>query len=85
MIDLEVTSEPDGVRLTGQLSPMRAALITISQPDQKATSPAVRADPLGRFEIAGLHPGLVRVRCAPTDDGAGGGTGAITTTEWFAV
>jgi hypothetical protein len=75
VIDVEINIQPDGVRLTGQLAPMRAATITVCRMHAQQD---VRADALGRFAVAGLPHGLVRLRCAR-------GAAVPVNTEWFAI
>jgi hypothetical protein len=78
VIEIELTRHDDGARLTGQLIPMRPATVTVCRLD---TQSRVDTDELGRFSIAGLDDGLVRLRCAVPGDPRG----SLINTEWFTI
>jgi hypothetical protein len=74
-IDLEVSTDDDGVRLLGQLDPPMAATVTV----QSATgSTTTQADARGRFSLDALADERMHVVVDLSDDGR-----ERVTTEWF--
>jgi hypothetical protein len=72
-IDVEASLEGDGtVSLMGQLAPVGPASVEV---DHRHGVLATTADELGRFSLAGIEPGLVRVRCTRA-------TGSRVHTAW---
>lgn len=61
-IEVEVGESGGGLRIIGQLVPPQAARVRVEQP---AGSVEVTADPLGRFTVRDLPPGLTRFACQP--------------------
>ncbi len=74
-IELEVTTAGRGRTLVGQLVPPGPASISA---DHALGVVAGGADPLGRFHLAEVAPGPVRLRCVPA-----GGTATPVRTDWF--
>jgi len=64
-IELEVVETgPRERRLDGQLLPPERATVTVERPGEDPVS--VQADELGRFSLAGLRAGIVRLRIGQT-------------------
>jgi hypothetical protein len=74
IIELEVSAAGEVARLLGQLDPPGEAEVTVESAGLARTT---AADAQGRFAVAGLPPGWMRVVVAQ----AGGGTRKAT--EWF--
>lgn len=75
IIELEVSASEGLARLLGQLDPPGEAEVTVESAGQARTT---RADAQGRFAVADLRPGWMRVVVAQ----AGGGN-TRQATEWF--
>lgn len=75
IIELEVSASERLARLPGQLDPLGEAEVTVESTGQAWTT---RAGAPGRFAVADLRPGWMRVVVAL----AGGGN-ARQATEWF--
>ena len=75
IIELEVSATEGAARLLGQLDPPGEAEVTVESAGQAWTT---RADAQGRFTVAGLRPGWMRVVVAHPNGGS-----ARMATEWF--
>jgi hypothetical protein len=64
-LDVEVTTEAGSRTLVGQLTPGRSAELTVRHGGEAET--IVRSDELGRFDVAGVRPGPLSIRCVVTD------------------
>ncbi|WP_369139059.1 hypothetical protein [Modestobacter versicolor] len=63
-LDLELIADGAARRLVGELTPGRPARVVVEHPGGTLTE---QADELGRFLVADVPAGRVRVRCEPDD------------------
>jgi len=76
-VDLEVTVEPDGRRLEGQLIPPLAGAIEVQHGAGTLTA---AVDDVGRFSFSGIEAGPLRLRVTSAI-----GDRVPVTTSWIAV
>jgi hypothetical protein len=75
IIELEISVGGGTARLLGQLEPPRAAAVTVQSAEQAWRT---EVDPQGRFSVAGLSDGWLRVVVVYSDRAV-----ALQLTEWF--
>jgi hypothetical protein len=72
VVEIEVTETGAGIRLVGQIVPPQPAEIRIERPEGDVD---LVADELGRFAVADLTHGPLRLACKPVN-------GSAVCTEW---
>ena len=78
VVDVEVAASAGGHQLLGQVVAPAVESVVLERPDAAARD-EIAVDDLGRFRVASLGPGPVRLRCRL------GGEDAAVVTDWVVI